>query len=899
MQGDATPTFVAAALDAGYDLETLELLLESRARALRGGQALASSAQTAGGATPEMPRLAAESHQATSAVPNLSSAAGSAPAALERSMAPLDRDDPLRQAQWVPQERAVTMSAATVPSQPRREAETQLVAVQGEQQLAEGDLRDFLVQRQRADAERTFLDQRSQAALASLKEVAQQALAMRGHAVDWYGEALLEENYEDALERLEQRPQVQEIVQRRVDECVRFLGVEHARELTDMQSAMDRRMGEAEVLLTDLRDRSSRAEELANEAAQAQAAIEERDAELDASLQASQWSREAEQDSTFGTASGVDRNVESDPAPRPSQAAYSQQPEFTRSLGALETEEARPMAATAQRSGAARYPDTVAAVGTSPTAVPMRDGGGRGGGGGGGGRYGAELRAPRLGDDGGSGARAHFNRRMPSRRGSTGSLGRQAEGGAGARAMVGRRRRRASMLDRPSGGAASVGPSLSAPGGPRMFATAAAAASPTGGMVIESTPAAQLASPAARRSSIDMRRQGRNIETELRTVHRRQSQIARDAARGAGATMRATEEPTGEGVCDSSTPPVRTPRPSKVRVSEMLAAARDAMLEGGTATRSTLTMNQPPGEAFSQVGTTRPIPAVPERPLLASAQRPLATESSADAASAPSLTAAAMAARPVFQETPRALSADDAVTLVLPPQFVPATRRSPPPLQRPSPPPLILLDQYERSSTSAARTLNAMTVVAASPSKEEEALRVRSPPPSIRPTPPPPSPPGPSTIYSELAAASKRAVADGLAAAHREESMDETKAARAHGLALARSVMLARSRSPQGGGHAMRQGVYANGSSSSSSSASTKEVDVSPALQRVAARRAAAKAEGGARAVTGRDRTRGASMGLILKSRTRRIPHSSPSANGGGPAEGSRSRSRPTISPRQ
>ena len=352
---------------------------------------------------------------------------------------------------------------------------------------------------------------------------------------------------------------------------------------------------------------------------------------------------------------------------------------------------------------------------------------------------------------------------------------------------------------------------------------------------------------------------------------------------------------------DSSTPPVRTPRPSKVRVSEMLAAARDAMLEGGTATRSTLTMNQPPGEAFSQVGTTRPIPAVPERPLLASAQRPLATESSADTASAPSLTAAAMAARPAFQETPKALSADDAVTLVLPPQFVPATRRSPPPLQRPSPPPLILLDQYERSSTSAARTLNAMTVVAASPSKEEEALRVRSPPPSIRPTPPPPSPPGPSTIYSELAAASKRAVADGLAAAHREESMDETKAARAHGLALARSVMLARSRSPQGGGHAMRQGVYANGSSSSSSSssASTKEVDVSPALQRIAARRAAAKAEGGARAVTGRDRTRGASMGLILKSRTRRIPHSSPSANGGGPAEGSRSRSRPTISPRQ
>jgi hypothetical protein len=130
--------------------------------------------------------------------------------------------------------------------------------------------------------------------------------------------------------------------------------------------------------------------------------------------------------------------------------------------------------------------------------------------------------------------------------------------------------------------------------------------------------------------------------------------------------------------------------------------------------------------------------------------------------------------------------------------------------------------------------------------------------------------------------------------------MDETKAARAHGLALARSVMLARSRSPQGGGHAMRQGVYANrSSSSSSSSASTKEVDVSPALQRVTARRAAAKAEGGARAVTGRDRTRGASMGLHLKSRTRRIPHSSPSANGGGPAEGSRSRSRPTISPRQ
>ena len=207
-------TFVAAALGAGYDLETLEQLLESRARALR---------------------TDAHSDATQPATTALASATS-------------------------------TTAQSTSPSG----------APQRAQVVEEGGLRAFLVARQQADAERDALDRRSQAALAQLHEVAQQALATRGHAVDRYGEALLEHAHEEGLVALERSPQVQQIVQRRIDECARALTVEHAQEMVEMQRVVDRRLHEVGSLLDDLHERSARADTLAAEASAALAAMEER-----------------------------------------------------------------------------------------------------------------------------------------------------------------------------------------------------------------------------------------------------------------------------------------------------------------------------------------------------------------------------------------------------------------------------------------------------------------------------------------------------------------------------------------------------------------------------------------------------------------------------------------------
>ena len=213
----ATSTFVAAALDAGYDLETLEQMLESRAHALQ---------------------MDAEKGSSPSATTTLVSAAT---------------------------ESTTQPSAAPPSAAPPR---TQVVD--------ENDLRNFLVARQQADTERDALDRRSQVALAQLHEVAQQALATRGHAVDRYGEELLEHAQEKGLAVLEQSPHVQQIVQRRIDECARALTVEHTREIVKMQHTVDRRLHEVDGLLRDLHERSARADALATEASAALAAMEER-----------------------------------------------------------------------------------------------------------------------------------------------------------------------------------------------------------------------------------------------------------------------------------------------------------------------------------------------------------------------------------------------------------------------------------------------------------------------------------------------------------------------------------------------------------------------------------------------------------------------------------------------